>query len=111
MSILGTTPLRVEILRYLHKHHEGGTSGEIGRSIGVGYKTVLTHLKELEELGAVSATGGDRRIGQRVNYTLVADAYETALRDLDRYIRGMRTLEGAIAAESDADSSIVRLEP
>lgn len=90
MSILGTTPLRVEILRYLHSHEEGGTSGEIGRFIGAGYKTVLVHLKELEDLGVVAASGGERRVGQRVNYTLIPDGYTSALRDLDRYIQGVR---------------------
>lgn len=87
IDILGVNPLRAAILRYLWRNPEGGTSGDIGRAIGAGYKTILWHLKQLEEKGAVDSDGGERRIGQRVIYRLNRAAFDEATRDYIRHVK------------------------
>jgi DNA-binding transcriptional ArsR family regulator len=88
ISLLGVNPLRAEILKFLFENREGGTSGDIGRSVGTGYRTILWHLNQLEELGAVVAHAGERRIGQRVVYTINVGAFDSAASDLISYIKG-----------------------
>ena len=88
IAILGVNPLRAEILRYLWQRPEGGTSGDIGRSIGTGYKTVLWHLKQLESAGAVDTNARENRIGQRVIYSINKCAFNDAAADLLKYIKG-----------------------
>lgn len=88
IAILGVTPLRAEILRYLWQHPEGGTSGDIGRSIGTSYKTVLWHLKQLEASGAVDTNAREDRVGQRVIYSVDQGAFNDAAADFLRYVKG-----------------------
>ena len=88
IAILGVNPLRAEILRYLWQHPEGGTSGDIGRSIGTGYKTVLWHLKQLESTGAVDTNARENRIGQRVIYSVNQQAFDDAAQDFLLYLTG-----------------------
>lgn len=88
IAILGVNPLRAEILRYLWQHPEGGTSGDIGRSIGTGYKTVLWHLKQLESAGVVDTNARENRIGQRVIYSLDQSGFDEAAVDFFRYLKG-----------------------
>lgn len=88
ISLLGVNPLRAEILKYLFEHQDGVTSGDIGRSIGTGYRTILWHLNQLEELGAVASNAGERRIGQRVLYSINAEGFDAAAADLLQYIKG-----------------------
>lgn len=88
ISMLGINPLRIEILRYLAQNPAGGTSGDIGREIGAAYKTVLWHLKQLEEQKFVLSDGTSNRRGQRVNYQLNIDAFEEGLQSLESYVKG-----------------------
>jgi predicted transcriptional regulator len=88
ISIFGVTPLRAAILRHLWQHPEGSTSGDIGRALGAQYKTVLWHLQQLEALGTVESDAGERRIGQRVLYTVNEAAFDAAAADLLKYTRG-----------------------
>lgn len=88
INVLGINPLRIEILRHLAQNSEGGTSGDIGRAIGAGYKTVAWHLRQLEELGAVESDAGERRQGQRVVYQLTASAFDDALAGVEKYVKG-----------------------
>lgn len=88
IGILGVNPLRTAIFRYLWLHPEGSTSGEIGRSIGTSYKTVLWHLQQLEQAGAVDSDAGERRIGQRVLYRINKSAFEDAAADFINYAKG-----------------------
>ena len=88
IAILGVNPLRAEILRYLWQHPEGGTSGDIGRSIGTNYKTVLWHLKQLESMGAVDTNARENRIGQRVIYSVNQQAFDDAAQDFLLYLTG-----------------------
>ncbi|MDO5752448.1 winged helix-turn-helix domain-containing protein [Arthrobacter sp.] len=88
IGILGVNPLRAEILRYLWQHPDGGTSGDIGRSIGTGYKTVLWHLKQLESTGAVDTNARENRIGQRVIYSINQNAFNDATDDFLKYVKG-----------------------
>lgn len=87
IATLGINPLRAEILRYLWQNPEGGTSGDLGRAIGTGYKTVLWHLQQLETLGAVDSDGGERRIGQRVIYRINTKAFDEVTKDFLRYVK------------------------
>lgn len=86
--MFGVNPLRTAIFRHLWQHPEGSTSGDIGRAIGTGYKTVLWHLQQLEALGAVESDAGERRIGQRVLYTINEAAFNDAAADFLRYAKG-----------------------
>jgi predicted transcriptional regulator len=88
MAIFGATPLRVAVFRHLWQHPEGSTSGDIGRALGAGYKTVLWHLQQLEALGAVDSDAGERRIGQRVLYTVNEAAFNDAAADFLKYATG-----------------------
>ncbi|WP_417235507.1 winged helix-turn-helix domain-containing protein [Arthrobacter sp.] len=88
ISLLGINPLRIEILRYLARHPEGGTSGAIGKEVGAAYKTVLWHLKQLEEQNFVLSDGEGNRRGQRVLYRLNLAAFEGGLRSLEAYVKG-----------------------
>lgn len=88
IAILGVNPLRSEILRYLWRHLEGGTSGDIGRSIGTSYKTVLWHLRQLEAAGVVDSNASGRRIGQRVIYSVNQQGFDDAARDFLLYLKG-----------------------
>jgi DNA-binding transcriptional ArsR family regulator len=89
IDFLGVNPLRVAILRTLASG-QAMTSGEIGREIGVRYKTVAVHLSELERLGGIvtdAEEGAGQRRGQHVRYRLADGAVEGALADLERHIR------------------------
>ena len=88
IGILGVNPLRAAIFRTLWQHPEGATSGDIGRSIGTGYKTVLWHLQQLEEARVVESDAGERRIGQRVLYRVNEKAFEEAAAEFLRYAKG-----------------------
>lgn len=88
INVLGINPLRIEILRYLSQNPDGGTSGDIGRSIGAAYKTVAWHLRQLEELRAVKSDAGESRQGQRVVYQLTESAFDDALSGVKRYVKG-----------------------
>ncbi|MFF1254941.1 ArsR/SmtB family transcription factor [Pseudarthrobacter sp. NPDC058329] len=89
MNLLGINPLRLEILRFLAQNADGGTSGDIGRAVGAGYKTVAWHLRQLESLKAVeSGAEGENRQGQRLVYKLRGAAFEDALMAVQRYVRG-----------------------
>lgn len=88
IHVLGINPLRIEILRQLARNPEGGTSGDIGRAIGAGYKTVAWHLRQLEKLGAVESDAAESRQGQRVVYQLKETAFDAALAGVERYVRG-----------------------
>lgn len=88
ISLLGINPLRIEILRYLAQHPEGGTSGAIGKEVGAGYKTVLWHLKQLEEQEFVLSDGAEKERGQRVLYQLNLGSFEAGLKSLEAYVKG-----------------------
>ena len=88
INILGINPLRIEILRFLAQNPAGGTSGDIGRAMGAGYKTVAWHLRQLEDLGTVASDAGESRRGQRVVYQLRAPALDEALVGVKRYLTG-----------------------
>lgn len=88
INVLGINPLRIEILRHLAQTPDGGTSGDIGRAIGAGYKTVAWHLRQLEELGAVGSDAGENRQGQRVVYHLRESAFDDALEGVGKYVKG-----------------------
>lgn len=91
-GFLGIPPLRLEILRYLHQHPAGATSGEIARALGenIGYKTVLRHLQQLEGLNAIEAQKDDSqtRQGQHVIFVLNAETWDQAMIDIRRYVEG-----------------------
>ncbi|WP_461165368.1 hypothetical protein [Arthrobacter sp. R4-81] len=53
----------------------------------------MWHLTQLEELGAVVSNAGERRIGQRVLYTVNPEAFDNAARDLIAYIKGEGRLD------------------
>jgi DNA-binding transcriptional ArsR family regulator len=88
IDILGINPLRIEILRFLAQNPAGGTSGDIGRAMGAGYKTVAWHLRQLEDRGAVTSDAEGSRQGQRVVYQLRASAFDDALAGIALYVKG-----------------------
>lgn len=91
-GFLGISPLRLEILRYLYQHPAGATSGEIARALGanVGYKTVLRHLQQLEELNAIEVQKDDSqtRQGQHVIFGLNPETWDEAIGNIRRYVEG-----------------------
>ena len=88
IDVLGINPLRIEILRHLAQNPEGGTSGDIGRAIGAGYKTVAWHLRQLEDRGAVTSDASENSQGQRVVYQLKESAFDDALAGIALYVKG-----------------------
>lgn len=86
-SVLGMNPLRLEILRHLAHTPEGATSGEIGRAIGAGYKTIAWHLRQLEDLDAVTSNAGESRQGQRVVFRFKAETFDAAITGISRYVK------------------------
>lgn len=89
IDVLGLNPLRAGILRYLAQNPEGGTSGDIGRALDAGYKTVHWHLRRLEQGGLVDSDGinADRQ-GQRVIYKLNHRGLDTAVDEAAKYLKG-----------------------
>ncbi|WP_035770425.1 ArsR/SmtB family transcription factor [Arthrobacter castelli] len=88
IELFGMTPLRADILRYLWQHREGGTSGEIGRSLDANYRTVAKHLVTLEDLGAVESDADAQRQGVRVVYRIDAHGFDAAASQLLHYLKG-----------------------
>lgn len=88
IEIFGITPLRAEILRYLWRHPEGSTSGEIGRSLEVNYRTIARHLVRLEELGGIDSDADSNRQGVRVVYRINAEGFDVAVSELLQYLKG-----------------------
>ena len=71
LNVFNANALRAAVIRDLALHPEGGTTGEIGKRIGVDYRQVHTHIKTLIREGlAVTDIDGEVRSGQRVRYTL-----------------------------------------
>lgn len=87
INLFAMNPLRIEILRHLAQNPDGGTSGDIGRAIGAGYKTVAWHLRQLEELGAVVCDAEEDRRGQRVVYQFNEVTFDQAISGIKRYIK------------------------
>jgi predicted ArsR family transcriptional regulator len=88
MRIFGANELRSAILEHLARQAGGVTSGQIATSLEAAYQTVFRHLQSLEAEGVVVSDAGPTRHGQRVRYSLDADARDRALADYRAYLDG-----------------------
>ncbi|GAA1821406.1 helix-turn-helix transcriptional regulator [Agromyces neolithicus] len=94
MSLLGIHPMRAAILRYLAQHPEGATSGDIGRDLGVHYRTIWSYLGKLEtEGGVTSEPASEGRSSHWRVYKLNREGRDEAIRRFLDYLEGKDTSE------------------